>query len=249
MKVQALLFGIAACFAAQLALANATATSVTGTVQAQSATAAARAVQPGDVVREGDTVTTGANSSAILRFEDGQIVGLASNSAMKIAKYKFDSATGGGNILLNLVKGGMRAVSGLIARANPANVIYQAANVTVGIRGTDANLFNGPNGVVATVGDGSITFSAPGKETVIISAGEAGFLRSDGAFTSGAAPLIASALQNTPGGPDMLAALNGLQGLSVMLAGTSAGQATGLTLTPGPPPGGSTVGGGAASAR
>lgn len=253
MKSLAILFGLVAFFATELAFADATAASISGTVQVQTGSAAPRALRQGDVVRQGDTVSTGAASSAVLRFEDGQIAALAANSRMAITTYNYNSQSQSGNVLLSLISGGMRAVSGLIARNKPANVTYKAASATIGIRGTDTDLLMGPAGVVAMVNEGGIIFSLPGQEPVVILAGQAIHLKPDGTFSQGAIQQIAGQLAQTPGGQQILDALNGLQGLSAMLGtpppGAGAPPATGLVVTPGPPPGASTAGGGGASAR
>jgi hypothetical protein len=234
------------------AFANATATSVNGTVQSQVGTAPARAVRQGDTLRQGDTISTGPASSAVLRFEDGQIAALSANSRMTISTYAYNAQAGSGNVLLSLLSGGMRAVSGLIARRTPQNVAYRAANVTIGIRGTDTDVVVGPAGVVATVNEGSISFALPGQEPVVISAGEAAFARADGAFTRGAVQQIAAQLAQTPAGQQILDALNGLQGLGALLGvpvPSGPGVSTRVGVTPGPPTGSSAGGGGAASAH
>jgi hypothetical protein len=105
----------------------------------------------------------------------------------------------------------------LIGKNSPQAVAYRAANVTIGIRGTDTDVIVGPAGVVATVNDGSISFAMPGQPAVVISAGEAIHARPDGTFSRGAIQQIASQLAQTPQGQQILDALNGLQGLSAML--------------------------------
>jgi hypothetical protein len=194
-------------------------------------------------------VSTGAASTTVLRFDDGQIVALSANSRVTISSYTFNRDAGTGSVILSLLGGGMRAISGLIARNSPQNVTYKAANVTIGIRGTDADLIMGPAGVVATVNDGSISFALAGQPPVVISAGEAAHARPDGTFSRGAIQQIAAQLAQTPQGQQILDALNGLQGLTAML-GTpppAAGVATGVTTSPLPPGTGASAGGGGTS--
>jgi hypothetical protein len=245
MKSIRVVMGLIALLIAPSVFANATATSVTGTVQAQAGSAPTRIVRQGDVLRAGDTVTTGAGSSTVLRFEDGQTAALSANSRMTISSYTFNRQAGTGNVLLSLLDGGLRAITGLIGRNDPAKVTYKAASVTIGIRGTDTDIVVGPAGVVATVNDGSISFAMPGQAAVIISAGEAAHARPDGTFSRGAIQQIANQLGQTSEGQQILAALNGLQGLSELL-GAPAGASTsnGLTVSPGPPGSGSSGGGG-----
>jgi hypothetical protein len=234
------------------AFPNATATSVTGAVRSESGSAPAKVIRQGDVLRQGETIATGPASSAVLRFEDGQIVALSANSRLAISTYSFNPSTGSGSVLLSLLGGGMRAISGVIARRSPQSVTYRAANVTIGIRGTDTNVIIGAGGVVATVNEGSIEFALPGQTPVVILVGEAAFARSDGTFARGTVQQIAAQLAQSPQGQQVLDALNGLQGLETLLGVSTAPgttSATGFGITPQPPGIGSSAGGGAASAR
>lgn len=169
-------------FFAGLALANtATVTTLNGTAQAQAGPdAPARTLRVGDLVRQGDTVITGAGSSVVLRFEDGQVTALTPNSRLTITAYQYDAQTQQGNVLLSLITGGMRAVTGLIGNRSPDRVAYRAANATVGIRGTDINLIvhsttpGSPDiTVLVQVNAGIVSYTIPGFPTVTVNAGQA----------------------------------------------------------------------------
>ncbi len=114
---------------------GAVATTITGTVQVQTGAAPLRVLRQGDEVAQGDTVMTGAASAAVLKFDDGQVAALTANSRMTITAYQYNPQTGGGNILLSLIGGGMRAITGLIGKRSPSQVAYRAATATIGIRG------------------------------------------------------------------------------------------------------------------
>ncbi|MGZ5081978.1 MAG: FecR family protein [Usitatibacter sp.] len=177
MKKLSVLLALMALFFADLALAaGAVATSVTGTVQVQTGTAAPRPVRQGDEVAQGDTLSTGPNSAAVLKFDDGQVVALTSNSRMAITAYQYNPANESGNVLLSLVTGGMRAITGLIGRRSPNQVAYRAATATIGIRGTDGTIATNGTDVVVTVTDGVLTLTQ-GDLTLTIAAGEAVFTR------------------------------------------------------------------------
>jgi uncharacterized membrane protein YgcG len=199
---------LVACAVTQLAFANsAIVTSLTGTVTAQTGTAAARTLRQGDEVVQGATVTTAANSSAVLRFADGQVAALTSNSQMAITEYKYESQTGSGSVLLSLVRGGMRAITGLIGKANPTRVAYRAGTATIGIRGTDVTVIHTPsNGdITVTVTDGSVSFTYAGK-TLIIPAGQGVNAKKDGTTQQDTVQQIISKLQ-----ADVAKAVNELQ--------------------------------------
>jgi hypothetical protein len=184
-----------ALFFTDLALAaSAAVTAVTGTAQVQTGTSAPRTLRQGDEVSQGDTVVTGANSSVVLKFDDGQVAALTANSRMVISAYSYNPANESGNVLLSLVSGGMRAITGLIGRRSPNQVAYRAATATIGIRGTDTTMATDGTNVVVTVSEGSVTYSFGGV-TLTISAGEAVFSR------PGQAPIrgtIAQVLPQTP---------------------------------------------------
>lgn len=192
-KISALLALCVLLFAG-LALANtATVTSVTGTVQAQTGTAPARTLRTGDLVRQGDTVMTGPASAAVLRFADGQVSALTANSRMAITAYQYNPRTQTGSVLLSLISGGMRAITGLIGRRSPDNVAYRAASATIGIRGTDITLVTDAGNVVVTVADGVISFRVGTAAPVVVTAGNAVSLTPQG-IRSGPAAAIISAL-------------------------------------------------------
>lgn len=185
---------------AGLALANtATITAARGTVQAQAGTAPARVLRVGDLVRQGDTVITGAASSAVLRFEDGQVSALTANSRMTITAYQYNPQTQSGNILLSLIDGGMRAITGLIGNRTPSNVAYRAASATIGIRGTDVTIVTAQGNVVVTVNAGVISFQRvnvttgqPIGQPTTVNAGEAAAALASGQVSTGTAAEVAA---------------------------------------------------------
>jgi FecR protein len=203
MKKLSVLLALLALFFVDLALAaGAVATSVVGTVQVQTGSASPRPVRQGDEFTQGDTLSTGATSSAVLKFDDGQVVALTANSRMTITAYQYNPATESGNVFLSLVTGGMRAITGLIGRRSPNQVAYRAATATIGIRGTDGTIATNGTDVVVTVTEGVMTLTM-GDLTLTIAAGEAVFSR------PGQTPIrgtISSVLSQLP--PAFAAAIN-----------------------------------------
>lgn len=255
-KISVFLALIALLFCDLVLAASAVVTSATGTVQVQSGSAPARTLRQGDEVAQGDTVSTGGSgSSVVLKFDDGQVAALTANSRMAISVYQYNPATESGNVLLSLVTGGMRAITGLIGRKAPSQVSYRAATATIGIRGTDATIVTINGDVIVTVDVGSVSFTFR-DQTIIIPAGEGIRLRNDGTFSRGAIQQIRSQLQGTDLGRQILDALGGLNGLAnaINLAspgsprqggGPPEGLPPGPPFTPpGPPPGGNAGGGG-----
>jgi hypothetical protein len=245
-KISVLLALFALCLA-EIVLANGVVTTANGSVQVVRGASPARPLRQGDEVNQGDTVVTGPASSVVLKFDDGQVTALTANSRMTISAYEYEARQGTGNVLLSLIDGGMRAITGLIGKANPQRVNYRAASATIGIRGTDVTLVTRLGAVVATVREGSISLTFRGR-TVIVRAGEGVNARTDGTFQQGAAEEIIRRLPQ-----ELRDAIGGLQGLQDAIARAAPGlPRSGTTSSDGnsiTTPGGSSSGGtgGAAS--
>lgn len=121
---------------------------VTGRVTAQGA-AGARSLSSGDAVNAGDTLSVGPNSYANLRFADGGRVLLRPNTEFTVEAYTYKAAplatpgaapapaAGSGQAFFRLVRGGFRAISGLIGKVDPQSYRVTTPVATIGIRGTD----------------------------------------------------------------------------------------------------------------
>jgi len=192
MKILKLLMRVAMCSLLASASAvfaqAATVFELTGTATAALTRAAAapgaapapapvgRTLRKGDAVNQGETIATGAMSSIVLRFADGQVAALSANSSMAINNYVYNAAEPAkSNVLLSLLNGGMRAVTGLIGKARPESVSYRAGNATIGIRGTDVVMVVDGVNVVAQVIAGRISFTFNGV-TVNIPAGQGTYI-------------------------------------------------------------------------
>jgi hypothetical protein len=246
-KISALL-AFAALFAAHLAFAQGSAvvTAVSGSAQVQTGSATPRTLRQGDEVAQGDTVSTAAASSLVLKFDDGHVAALTQNSRMTITAYQYEAGGRTGNMLLSLITGGMRAVRGLLGRSQPERVAYRAATATIGIRGTDATIVTDGRDVAVTVSEGAVTFTHAG-ETIVIPAGRGAFLH-DGRITPDAAAAIFNRL---PPGLQLL--IGNLNNMTDLINQAGPGVPRPLPGPPGPPAGtpGPNVppGGGTASQR
>ena len=98
-------------------------------------------LKKGGVVQAGDAIITGATSNAQVRMSDGAIIAIRAESEFKISEYSFNGkADGTEKASLSLVKGGVRAVTGVIGRENRDNLKVDAVVATVGVRGTGFNI-------------------------------------------------------------------------------------------------------------
>ncbi len=163
--------------------------SIYGEVRAEAA-GKSSALVANERIDAGTTIETGNNGQVVLRFDDGQVTALSANSSFRIDQYRFDAAKPeDGNIALSLLKGALRAVTGLIGKRNPSRFALATPNATIGIRGTDFMVAI-VNPVYVSVSEGAIS-TANAAGTVNFSAGATGMVASS---TTLATSIAASAL-------------------------------------------------------
>ena len=96
----------------------------------------------GSRILEGDTVITGANGNAQLLMADEALISLRPDSSLRFDAYRYSGkADGDEKGVLGLLKGGFRALTGLIGRVNRSNYLVRTPTATIGIRGTDHEPF------------------------------------------------------------------------------------------------------------
>ena len=103
---------------------------VTATLQEQDP----RTLQKTSPVFETDMIKTGAKSFAVIKLKDGTRITIRPDSQLGIKKYTFEE--GKEEAEYNLVKGGMRALTGLMGKSNPDATSVKTQSATMGIRGT-----------------------------------------------------------------------------------------------------------------
>jgi hypothetical protein len=96
-----------------------------------------RALKSGDAVFENARLISAKDAYASMILRDGTTLVLGSNSQFEVQKFAFDATTQNGNILVNLLQGSMRMLTGLIAKVNPELIQVKTKTLSVGIRGTD----------------------------------------------------------------------------------------------------------------
>jgi hypothetical protein len=149
----------------------------------------------GTPILEGDVITTAGRSFALLGFRDGSRVTLRPDSVFRVERF----AHGGQeeSSLMRLFKGGLRAVTGLVAARNPDGFRLQTAVATIGIRGTDftarlctddcareaARYAEAPGGPAAALPAGRVAFVSGSLEATL--EGRSRRLVAGGAFFEG----------------------------------------------------------------
>jgi hypothetical protein len=170
-----------------------------------------RQLKDGDSVYPGDSFVLGADSYLDLDLEDTGRILLRPNTSFQIQSYHYDAdahdasaptdANGQPlikpasqqpeNAFFKLIKGGLRAVDGLIGKTEPQNYAVETPVATIGVRGTafdvrycgddcaDETDSSGKpeNGLYTSVTEGSVGIKNDSGETVT-KAGQSGFVKS-----------------------------------------------------------------------
>lgn len=96
-----------------------------------------RVLERRSVIYEGDTIITAAKTRAQIRFVDGAVLSLLSNTTFSVDEYNYAKAAGDKNVsALTLVQGGFRKISGKIAHESRENYSVKTNIATMGVRGT-----------------------------------------------------------------------------------------------------------------
>jgi len=137
LKISAVFLLVLAVSTTGLQAADSTATLVASRGEVKAASSGVeRSVTQGDAFYVEDTVTTGDKSFAILQFIDGAKVTVRPNSKIMIEQYVFnggdeDAAT------LNLMVGGLRIITGAMAKTKPESYKLKTPVALMGVRGTE----------------------------------------------------------------------------------------------------------------
>jgi hypothetical protein len=147
--------------------------SAAGDVRVISSSAAPKYAKSGDVIEQGTQVQTGDRSRVVLRFADGQVVALSSNSSFRLDAYRFEqNAPEKGEFAASFLRGAARFVTGLIGDRNRKGWRLDTPTATAGIRGTDF-LLGIKESLYATVKKGSTSLTNSAGTAVVEEGGSA----------------------------------------------------------------------------
>jgi len=164
-----------------------------------------RQLKDGDEVYPGDSLVLGDDSYLDIDFTDDSRVLLRPDTTFQVQQYHFEPEAHRGadgsppieitpakpeNAFFSLVRGGLRAIDGLIGHTKPQNYGVETPVATIGVRGTafdarycgddckdEADTNGAPqNGLYTAVSDGSIGVKNDSGETVT-KAGEYSFVK------------------------------------------------------------------------
>jgi hypothetical protein len=181
---------------ANVVQASAKLTASQGEIFAMDTQGTRRRVVDGGSVYAGDTVETSAGARGVLAFRDDSRLTLGSSSQFRIDAFTYDEKSPtDGKFLMSLLRGSMRALTGLIGKANHSNVRFATPTATVGVRGTGLDLDCSAAGACSFfTWLGSIEVTSEGQSALqVLQAGQGLFVSRDGIR-----PLSASTLDNLP---------------------------------------------------
>ena len=95
-----------------------------------------RVLGQGDSVFVSDTVTTGDKSFAVLQFIDGAKVTVRPNSIMLVEEYAYNGSDEDA-ARLSLIEGGLRVITGAMAKNHPDHYKVKTPVALMGVRGTE----------------------------------------------------------------------------------------------------------------
>jgi FecR protein len=109
-----------------------------------------------DALNAGDTIET-KDGRLQLALIDGSKVSLQPNTIYRINKYEFSGKEDGTEYgFTELIKGGLRTISGLIGHKNRERYQLKTAVATIGIRGTEFTVNFNDNNLLMTTNHGSV---------------------------------------------------------------------------------------------
>ena len=106
-----------------------------GVVTATGADKSSRVLAKGAPIEEGDVINTAKKSFAVIRMLDNTKLTLKPGTTIAIGKFSVEK--GKEEACINLVKGGLRTVTGLIGKRKPESFQVDTPIASIGIRGTD----------------------------------------------------------------------------------------------------------------
>jgi hypothetical protein len=146
---------------------------VFGQVERVGADQAVRPLAKGDAVFEGDTIRSGPGSQAQLVMSDQALIAIRAQSSLKLDAYSYGEGSAE-RAVIDLLKGGLRSVTGAIGRNNKENYRLKNDTHVIGIRGTDHEAFVTADGTFDRVSVGGTYLQSPAGR-IDLGPGEVGF--------------------------------------------------------------------------
>lgn len=100
-----------------------------------------RALAPGGALFEAEEVRTGADSRLVLAFRDQSVVSVSPGTVLRISAFSWEQPQRSSHFALDLLRGGLRALTGAIARHSPESVKIRTVTSVIGVRGTGMDIW------------------------------------------------------------------------------------------------------------
>lgn len=114
-----------------------TVTNLSGPLLARKADGEIKVLSEKSTVDQGDTLVSEKDTYARIKFVDNSEITLRPNTQFKIENFNYEFAKPeNDNIVLRLVKGGLRSITGLLGKRNKEHFALVTPVATIGIRGT-----------------------------------------------------------------------------------------------------------------
>lgn len=84
-----------------------------------------------------DKIVTGTNSAVGITLQDATLLSFGPNSVSQLNEFRYDPVKRDGSLIVSVLKGSMRFVTGLLGKNDPSSVAIRLPSSTLGIRGTD----------------------------------------------------------------------------------------------------------------
>lgn len=174
--LDALLVGAGLLLGASTAIAGGGAGEVThlsGTLSVKRSDGSTKLLSVKSEIQPGDTLSTEQETYARVKFIDGGEVVLRPGSQVKVEAYKYDQAKPQeDNAVISLLKGSLRAVTGLLGKRSREKVAFTTPTATIGIRGTnfgvcESGCGDAAPGLHVDVSDGAVVVKNSAGELVV----------------------------------------------------------------------------------
>jgi hypothetical protein len=143
-------------------------THLSGPLFAKKADGTTRVLSTNSAVEQGDTLITEKKTYARIKFTDNGEINMRPGTQLKVSEYSFDQAKPTEDkVVFNLVKGGMRSITGMIGkRGDQDSYKLMTETAVAGVRGTtyeckicQGNCGSIPNGLYLFVLEGIVNVS------------------------------------------------------------------------------------------
>ena len=136
-KALAALVLAAACGAALAGQVAGTVVNLSGALMAQKPDGKVKVLAARSEVESGDTLVSEKNTYAQIKFIDNSEITLKPNTTFVVESFAFDAGKPeGDSASFNLIKGGLRSITGLLGKRNKEKFQLKTPTATIGIRGT-----------------------------------------------------------------------------------------------------------------